>query len=245
MKSSHIFIQSLWNVTVACRIDCLACQDKFFVNNPLDVKENDKHSVLVRLGFLCTAHAFFPECLYNHYQDLRRTFSKICTKFDAVPLSDPPWSHIRPVTWLQIKGKNQHLYCMKFWTFDSQDMLVLSSSIESCCYNFCAGDSTSPGNYGYPFKWTALMETNISHSPLDLGWMGLTVILDMVKRKIPVLQPKIKIWPLSFTELNSKLLMYVLIVTNFEKFDKMCLLLWKCIQPWIQKSHNDKPLHCL
>jgi hypothetical protein len=31
-------------VTVACGIDCLAHQDEFFVNNPLDVKENDEHS---------------------------------------------------------------------------------------------------------------------------------------------------------------------------------------------------------
>jgi hypothetical protein len=28
-------------VTVVCWIHCLACQDKFFVNSPLDVKEND------------------------------------------------------------------------------------------------------------------------------------------------------------------------------------------------------------
>jgi hypothetical protein len=40
-KSSHIFTQSPENVTVACKIDCLACHDEFFVNNPLNVKEND------------------------------------------------------------------------------------------------------------------------------------------------------------------------------------------------------------
>jgi hypothetical protein len=27
-------------VTVLCGIDCLACQDEFFVNSPLDIKEN-------------------------------------------------------------------------------------------------------------------------------------------------------------------------------------------------------------
>jgi hypothetical protein len=32
-------------VTVVCRIDCLACQDEFFVNNPLDVKENVEHAL--------------------------------------------------------------------------------------------------------------------------------------------------------------------------------------------------------
>jgi hypothetical protein len=47
----------------------LACLDEFFVNNILDVKENDElalgffspFSVSVSLGFPCTAHAFFPE----------------------------------------------------------------------------------------------------------------------------------------------------------------------------------------
>jgi hypothetical protein len=31
-------------VTGVCGIGCLACQDQFFVNNPLDVKENDEHA---------------------------------------------------------------------------------------------------------------------------------------------------------------------------------------------------------
>jgi hypothetical protein len=43
-KSSHIFIQSLQNVTVLSGIDCLACQEEFFVNNPIDAKENDEHA---------------------------------------------------------------------------------------------------------------------------------------------------------------------------------------------------------
>jgi hypothetical protein len=33
------------NVTVVCGIDCLACQDEFFVNNPLDVKGNYEHAL--------------------------------------------------------------------------------------------------------------------------------------------------------------------------------------------------------
>jgi hypothetical protein len=45
-------------------------------------------SVSVSLDFPCTAHAFFPESLSNHCQDLHRTYPEICTKFDAVPLSD-------------------------------------------------------------------------------------------------------------------------------------------------------------
>jgi hypothetical protein len=46
-------------------------------------------SVSVTLDFPFTAHAFLLECLFNHCQGLRRTFSKFCTKFDAVHLSDP------------------------------------------------------------------------------------------------------------------------------------------------------------
>jgi hypothetical protein len=81
-------------------LNCLACQDEFFVNNPFDVKENDPHVldfalhlsrlflVSVSLDFTCMAHAFFPERLSNHCQGLRCTFSEIYTKFDAVPLSD-------------------------------------------------------------------------------------------------------------------------------------------------------------
>jgi hypothetical protein len=41
------------NVTVICEIDCLACQDEFFVINPLDAKENDEHAFT--LLFTCLA----------------------------------------------------------------------------------------------------------------------------------------------------------------------------------------------
>jgi hypothetical protein len=44
-KSSQIFTHSLQNVTAVYEIDCLACQDEFFVNNSLDVKENDEHAL--------------------------------------------------------------------------------------------------------------------------------------------------------------------------------------------------------
>jgi hypothetical protein len=80
----------------------------FFMNKPLDVKEQDEHAldfalhlshfflVSVNLDFVCMAHAFFPGCLSNHCQGLRNTFSQICTKFDAVPLLDPSQNYIRP-----------------------------------------------------------------------------------------------------------------------------------------------------
>jgi hypothetical protein len=45
LKSSHILTQSLYNVRVVCGIDRFACQDEFFVNSPLDVKENGEHAL--------------------------------------------------------------------------------------------------------------------------------------------------------------------------------------------------------
>jgi hypothetical protein len=92
------------------------------MNNPLDVKENDEYaldcalhrshlfSVSVSLDFPCTTHAFFPNaCLI--IAGVSITVSEICTKFDAVPLSDLSQNHIRPDTQLQIKGrKNQYGY---------------------------------------------------------------------------------------------------------------------------------------
>jgi hypothetical protein len=91
------------------------------VNNPFDVKENDEHaldfalhvsrlfSVSFNLELPCTAHAFLSERLSNHCRGLRCTVSEICTKFDAVPLSEPSPNLIRPETRLQMKGrKNQH-----------------------------------------------------------------------------------------------------------------------------------------
>jgi hypothetical protein len=44
-KSSYIFTQSPLNVAMVCGIDCLACEDKFLVNNPFDVKENYEHAL--------------------------------------------------------------------------------------------------------------------------------------------------------------------------------------------------------
>jgi hypothetical protein len=32
-------------VTVVCGIDCLACQDEFYMNDPLDVEENFDHDL--------------------------------------------------------------------------------------------------------------------------------------------------------------------------------------------------------
>jgi hypothetical protein len=48
VKSSHIFMQLPYNITVVCGIDYFACQDKFFVNIPL-MTENDEHALYFAL----------------------------------------------------------------------------------------------------------------------------------------------------------------------------------------------------
>jgi hypothetical protein len=136
------------------------------VNNPLDVQENYEHaldfalhlsrlfSVSVNLDFSGTAHAFFPERLSNHCHGLSRNFSKICTKFDAGPLSDSLQNRIitTTTTLLQIKGRKNiaSSQLRKISYTDFQDMQVLSFAFALRYYNCCKDDSTSPGNYGCP-----------------------------------------------------------------------------------------------
>jgi hypothetical protein len=103
--------------------------------------------------FLCTTHTFFSECLSTHCQGLHRSFSEICTKFDAVPPFDPQQNHIRLHTWLKIKGRKKISLSSQLYDIlytDSQDMLILSSTIALRYYNCCTDGSTSHGNYGYP-----------------------------------------------------------------------------------------------
>jgi hypothetical protein len=45
VTSSHVFTQSPQNIAVEPEIHSLACSDKFFVDNPLDVKESDYHDL--------------------------------------------------------------------------------------------------------------------------------------------------------------------------------------------------------
>jgi hypothetical protein len=100
------------------------------VNNPFDIKESDVHAfgfalhmshhffVSVSLDFPYAVHALFPERLSNHGQGLRCTLSEICTKCDAVPLSDPSRNRIR-TPGLQIKGRKKSACppsCVKFCT---------------------------------------------------------------------------------------------------------------------------------
>jgi hypothetical protein len=72
---------------------------------------------LLPLLVLHMAYALFLERLSNHRQGLHRTFSKICTQFDAVPLLDPSLNCMRTDTRLQIEGRNKPARppsCMKF-----------------------------------------------------------------------------------------------------------------------------------
>jgi hypothetical protein len=113
---------------------------------------------------LCTSLTFFglgewtshvqlmAEHFSNHCQSLCRTFSEICTKFDAVPLSDPSRNIMRPDTWLQRKGRKKSappLSCVNVCTLTPTINLVLSPTVASRYYNCCTAGSTSPGNYGY------------------------------------------------------------------------------------------------
>jgi hypothetical protein len=107
-------------------------------------------SVSVSLGFPCMAHASFPECFSIHCQGLCRTFSEICTKFDAVPLLDPTWNRISDI--YNFKKENVKKLpcpssCVKFCTL-TPNMLVLSHAGASH-YNFCSDGTASPVNYGY------------------------------------------------------------------------------------------------
>jgi len=42
---SHVFMQSPRNIAVEPRFHGLACWDKFFVCNPLNIKESDDHAL--------------------------------------------------------------------------------------------------------------------------------------------------------------------------------------------------------
>jgi len=55
--SLHFFSQSPQNFPVESGIHSLACWDKFFMHNPLDVKESDDHAL--EIAFHLSGH-FWP-----------------------------------------------------------------------------------------------------------------------------------------------------------------------------------------
>jgi hypothetical protein len=106
------FSNSHGKTTVVCGIQCLAYPNEFFVNNPLYFKVNNEHALdfalhLPRLlGLLEFGLSVYGWCSLPPYACLIIakvvcTYSEICTKFYAAPLSDQWRNLIRPETWLQ------------------------------------------------------------------------------------------------------------------------------------------------
>jgi hypothetical protein len=60
------------------------CQRKWWACSWLCSSPVFPISVSVSVDFPCTTNVFFPKRAYNHCQGVCCTFSKICTKFDAV-----------------------------------------------------------------------------------------------------------------------------------------------------------------
>jgi hypothetical protein len=78
-----------------------------------------------------------PCCLTTVSVSIALFSSQICTKFDAVLLSDPSRNHIRPDTRLQLKGKDQAhpLSFVKCCTLTHKiHQYVLSTTVTSFYY---------------------------------------------------------------------------------------------------------------
>jgi len=65
--SSHVFTQSPQNFTVEPGIHSLACWDKFFVHNPLDLKESDNHAL--EIAFICLVFFGLGDVRLFHWED--------------------------------------------------------------------------------------------------------------------------------------------------------------------------------
>jgi hypothetical protein len=82
---------------VTSTVDLVGCELEY-------IRYNSRYSNGLNIrGSIPAGAAFFSERLYNHCHGLRRNFSEICTKLDAVPLSNPSRNRINPDTGLQIK----------------------------------------------------------------------------------------------------------------------------------------------
>jgi hypothetical protein len=106
-------------------------------------------SVSVSLDFLCMAHAFLPERLSNHCQGLLRTsfgnLHKICTKCSSfvgsIAKSKKARSKIPNKRSLKISTSTQ---LREMFYTDSQDMLILSSTVASRYYSCCTDVAPVP-----------------------------------------------------------------------------------------------------
>jgi hypothetical protein len=136
------------------------------VNNLLDLKENDEHaldlalhlsrhfSVSVSWTFLIWLTLSSPNTCVITARASVALFPYICTKFDAVPLSDPSRNlmHIFQIHNLKKKDVNisTSIQLHEILYTDSQNMYVLSSTVPSRYYNCCTVTSTSLRNHAYP-----------------------------------------------------------------------------------------------
>jgi hypothetical protein len=142
----------------------LACQDEFFVNNPLDVKENDEHALqfspLPRSRWVWTSrlplmlsypssYLFIVRVSVVLFQRFSRNLMHIhCSFVGSIEKSHqaryttPNKRSQKISTFIQL---NEILYTV------SQDMLVPSSNVASRFYN-CYTDGRTKWNYTYYFK---------------------------------------------------------------------------------------------
>jgi hypothetical protein len=132
-------------------IDCLACTDKFFMNNHLDVKENDEHALdfILHLYHICRSRWVWTLPLGGLLLCLRviainpfvvasdnashfsQDLGKIrCTL--AVLLPNPLGKCTIPDTWLHRKDVNYQHVCPAAWNF--VHWLPRYDSILICCY---------------------------------------------------------------------------------------------------------------
>jgi hypothetical protein len=112
----------------------LACQEEFFVNNPLDAKENNEHALdftlhlphLSRSALNQANHSnthlqlmlsSMNTCLIIAMVCFYCTLSMICTKSEAHSLLDPSRNCIMPDAQFQIKGHKNPVHphsCIKY-----------------------------------------------------------------------------------------------------------------------------------
>jgi hypothetical protein len=100
----------------------LACQDEFFVCNPLDVKDNEQ-AVDLALHLSCLPWSqrvqTFLAWFMLSFLGLYCSPSEICIKSDVISMSGPSQNDIMPDTWQQIKGHKKSAHpssCVKFRT---------------------------------------------------------------------------------------------------------------------------------
>jgi hypothetical protein len=120
-KSSHIFRQSAWNVTVVrgislqarilceqsprCRRKCWACSWLFSSPvSPIFGLRELGLSVYDSCFPLLKAYLIISRAPVTHFRDLHKIW--------CFPLSNPSRNFMRPIIWLQIKGRNKPVHLL-------------------------------------------------------------------------------------------------------------------------------------